>query len=67
LGRVRVDGRAFFRPGAGERLTALCIDLGLIFKTDPVPFLNMDSDTVETLYAATVKRLEDYNDPSQEE
>jgi hypothetical protein len=57
LGNVRVGIGAFFRAEAGNDLITACIDLGLVYKTDPLQYMHLPEHVVSALYRRTLDRL----------
>lgn len=64
---MRVDRHAFFHAGAGESLIAACVDLGLLYKTDPIRYLKLPRYVVEKLVVHTAHRLKQRRDEAEEE
>jgi hypothetical protein len=47
----------FFSAKAGDDLINACIDLGLVYKTDPLKYMRLPEHVVAELYRRTVERL----------
>lgn len=62
MGRVRVGYLAFFRTEAGDDLIDACIDLGLVYKTDPLTYMREPAHIIAELYRRTLKKFQEDED-----